>query len=201
MVGLILLAGSWSSLMAAENPIDAALASSRQAMQQLDQSAGECLASLQQSSVAESESCVLFNQRLNGELLENYINGCREARSWRDEFVSRQIDSPEPSSNSEETLQLMVEVEFLCGEEALLNRTEFVATAYQTLTINRIPSSRSQQDLSSLRQELMIDRERDRLMDSFQQLQLRQRQETQRQIDRQELELIRQQTDAINRQR
>ena len=172
-------------------------------MEQLDQFAVACVNSVQQSPPLQTEPCLAFNEALNGELLTTYIYACREVKSWRDQYVSSQINSPEPDPDANETLELMIEIEFLCGEDALLKRTEFIAIAYQQLSnpssIGLAIPNGVNQDIKEFRQDLLITRERARLTNSFQQLQLRQRQETQRQIDRQELELIRQQNVPVNR--
>jgi len=192
---------------AAENQIALQLSNTRTVMQQLDQFAGLCIDSEQLASTSQNTSqntpCQEFRAALNGEFLETYIDNCRAIKNWRDQFVSSQSDNAAPAVDANESLELMIEAEFLCGEDALLKRTEFIALAYQQLNNTNRPglplAGGTSQQLREFRQDLLISRERERLMNTFQQQQLRQQQETQRQIDRQELEFIRQQNTPQNR--
>ena len=192
---------------AAENQIALQLSNTRTVMQQLDQIAGLCIDSEQPASSSQNTSqnmpCEEFREALNGEALETYIDNCRTIKTWRDQFVSSQSDNAAPVVDTDESLELMIAAEFLCGEDALLKRTEFIALAYQQLNNTNRPGlplvGGTSRQLREFRQDLLISRERERLMDTFQQQQLRQQQETQRQIDRQELEFIRQQNIPQNR--
>ena len=188
---------------AAENQIALQLSNTRTVMQQLDQFAGLCIDSEQPASTSQNTPCQEFREALNGEFLETYIDNCRAIKNWRDQFVISQSDNGAPTVDANESLELMIEAEFLCGEDALLKRTEFIALAYQQLNNTNRPglplAGGTSQQLREFRQDLLISRERERLMNTFQQQQLRQQQETQRQIDRQELEFIRQQNNPLNR--
>jgi len=200
-LALLLVFSPLHEISAAENQIALQLSDNRTIMQQLDQIAEACVASEQQSS-ADDTRCREFREALNGELLESYINNCQAIKTWRDQFVSSQAGASLPPVDASESLALMIDAEFLCGERALLNRTGFIELAYQQLNITNslgVPrAGLTSKELGEFRQELLISRERERLMNSFQQQQLRQRQETQRQIDQQELELIRQQNTPLN---
>jgi hypothetical protein len=198
----LLIFSSLHQISAAENQVALQLTAARTVMQQLDQFAGACVDTEQQSS-AQDAPCREFLEALNGEVLKSYIDNCRSTKAWRDEFVSSQSNTSAPPIDANESLELMIEVEYLCGEDALLKRTEFIALAYQQLNnTNRLEfpqAGDTTRELQEFRQDLLISRERNRLMNSFQQQQLKRQQETQRQIDRQELEFIRQQTDPLNR--
>jgi hypothetical protein len=191
---------SWQMTIAAEDTIQIRLDAARSIMQQLDELAEQCVAPDEQSSDIDNSSsqtpCLSFSQALNGEMLIDYIDHCAGIKIWRDQFIDSQTNNS-ASNDTKALLELMIDTELLCGEDAMIKRTEFVGQAYQMINnanrSNLAVISTNDRELRALRQQMMISQERNRLMNSFQQQQQRQQFETQRQLDRQELELIRQQ--------
>lgn len=191
----LLGAVSIGSFAADSDTLNTQLDNARTAMAEMDLLAQACIESRQLTDSQTADSCLVFNQALDGELLTSYLQNCRDARAWREDYIS----SPETGSldqlETDTALQLMVDIERLCGEGALLKRTRYVAPAYQQTT--SIPSGIAG-DLEALRQESLTSVERSQLRQSLQQQQQRQQQEIQRQFDRLELELIRQQNQPGN---
>ena len=184
----------------AEAAIEEQLASTRAVVQELDRMAGNCLNSSEALSV--NSACQDFNEALNGDMLASYIENCQQAKAWREEFVSNQSQSDKQVVDTGESLEKMVAIEYLCGEDALLKRTEFVALAYQRINnpgaAALSANENNNRQYRELRQELLLSRERNQLLQTFQQQQQRQRSETQRQFDQRELELIRQQNNPLH---
>ena len=197
-----LFTGHWA--VAAEDSIQAQLDAARSIMQQLDELAAACVNPNQQATATPETPCLNFSNALNGEMLASYISHCRSIKTWRDEFVSSQ-SANQTNTDTDTSLSLMIDSEFLCGDDALTKRTDYIGIAYQQINgTNRSDPANvaaTNTELQALRQQMLISRERQRLMNSFQQQQQRQRLETQRQFDRQELELIRQQTVPLNQRR
>jgi hypothetical protein len=203
LITAVLLIAPLQLISAADDPVTTQLSSTRIVMQQLDQLASVCLANEPEITNSQELSCQAFQESLNGELLETYLSNCQAIKSWREQFVSDQSNNSAPVEDASESLELMIEAEFLCGDNALLKRTEYVELAYRKLNNSSASgfnlANRSSRELREFQQDLLISRERERLRNTFQQQQLRQRQETQNQINRQELEYIRQQNDQLNR--
>lgn len=195
---IMLLTGAtslaWSQT--AGEDVGQSLALAREALVQLDELAGTCL-----EEQAGTGSCTGFRQALDGELLVTYINSCATARRWRDAFVTMQVESPDnlaATRNTEaENLQLMIDVEYWCGTDALARTTENIVPAYALVktasTGGGVLSRELQVELHRSRQEILLQAERQRLMDNRLRQQQRLQQQTRDQFQQLELELIRQQ--------
>ena len=94
-------------------------------------------------------------------------------------------------------LQLLVGVEFACGEGALQKRTQFVVSAFSLLQDDQIQSQRANaaltRRLAEINFEATLNNERRLLQNAVLQQRARRELETQRQINDLENELIRQQ--------
>ena len=65
-------------------------------------------------------------------MLAGYLGNCEVARSWREEFVAEQAqNSSVTPTQSEALLKHLIDVEYLCGENALIRAAENVLPAYQ----------------------------------------------------------------------
>jgi len=140
-------------------------------------------------------------------MLASYIDHCAALKNWRDEFVSvagaADIDLEEDSS----MLQLMIGVEFNCGEGALRKRTQFVFGAFiqleeQTQLIDPVRSHLVDTDfarrLAEQKFEAANAQYRRQLLDTYQEQNRRIELETRRLSNRLENELIRQQINRAN---
>ena len=173
--------------------IDAASSS----LVELDGKAQACLNSLETAATtAAKPPCDDFLQAIDGELLANYLSHCKILKDWRDAFVSTAVNS-NVQSNSNENLQLLVGIEFTCGENALQKRTQFVINAFGLLQDGQIQNQRTNANLirrlAELKFEATLNNERRLLQDSILQQHSTREQATQRQFDDLEKELIRQQ--------
>ncbi len=165
----------------------------RNAAQQLEVLANDCL-----DENAGNEACSAFRKALDGELLEVYLDNCTAAKSWREEFVVKQAqDSAATPVQSEVFLGYLVDIEFLCGDNALARNAASVTPAYRltnTGPAGSSPMARSlQYQLDSVRQNALLGQQRRILSEGLSTQNERSRTDTQRQFDRLELELIRQQ--------
>lgn len=169
------------------------LQQARDALLQLDELAGICL-----DTPAGLEACSEFRGAVDGALLATYLESCSVAKTWRDEFVTGQAQGAEPpSSSSESLLTFLVDIEYLCGANALARATENVLPAYRLTRSARAANSslaRSlQYQLDSDRQNTLIEQQRHNLSRGIVSPNTRARREIQRQFDQLEIELIRQQ--------
>jgi len=165
----------------------------RDNLQQLDALADTCL-----KETTGSEACTEFRQAVDGDLLVAYLESCAVAKSWRDEFVSSQARDAEPTSSGSETLlNFLIDIEYLCGENALAQATDNVLPAYRLSKSASVSSStlaRSlQYQLDSARQNTLLDQQRNSLYRGTSSQSTRSQRQTQRQFDQLEIELIRQQ--------
>lgn len=168
------------------------------ALVELDNKAEACLTGLNSATALEAkQSCDEFMQAIDGELLAGYLTHCDALKIWREEFVSDSREVEVSAEESAEMLQLLVGVEFACGEGALQKRTQFVISAFSLLQDDQIPSQRANaaltRRLAEMKFEATLNNERRLLQNSVLQQQARRELETQRQINDLENELIRQQ--------
>ncbi len=192
---------SWSALPlhAAELILEEQLGEVRNALAQLDQLAKTCLddAALQSSTTATT-SCAEFSAALDGDLLLNYLQHCNELATWRDDFIETYQQNQLSETESTSSLRILVQMQLLCGENALAQRTTYVAPAYARLNSAPFPgrsndrAGNANDRLDTIQQQYLIERERLRLRDSRDAVQQRQSVETQRQFDQLQLELLRQ---------
>ncbi|MBL4819399.1 MAG: hypothetical protein JKY98_00200 [Gammaproteobacteria bacterium] len=195
MLKILVLPSILINTNAAELSLHDHLELARDALATLDSLADACLKT---DPVTLESPCARFSEALNGEILNQYLTNCRAAKTWREQFVASQVENPllNVPIDADENLSSMINIEFLCGEDALLKRAGSVAIAYgQTLQSSGLSSSSVgslNRQLNEMRQHELITRERNRLFENMQQQQLQQKQETQRQFQNLELEIIRQ---------
>jgi hypothetical protein len=207
LIGLALLAGLIAPVQAQDAGPQDSIEQARTALSLLDEQAGACLTSQSSATTnATAGACVAFRQALDGELLTRYLSACRVARAWRDEYVTRRVETgiDDAAGSADETLRTLVDIDYWCGEDALARRTTNVVAAYGlsrsdiSAPLAQTGSVRDlQRQLDTSRQQAIIDRERSRLQEDNLAAQQRLRQETYRQQNDLELELIRQQKQRI----
>lgn len=187
-----------------QNSIDA----SAEALILLDVKASDCLNAM----VADEDAAAIcddFMSAIDGEVIAAYLEHCRTLKAWRDGFVDQTVeqDLQSDGAGDEEMLRRLVAIEYTCGENSLLQRTEFVATAFDrvqsqtgpgTAAIGASAASLSRQ-LSESRFNALERVERDRLQDAIQNQQRRSQRESERQFRDLENELLRQQINNASR--
>ena len=197
LLGLLAGAGALAfeeELVALEERVEAASA----VLRELDEQASACLGRLGESEDAAEQpsECAAFLAAIDGETLGAYLEHCGELRRWRDDYV----DNPPPAgSDSERDRQRLIAVERVCGEDALRRRTEFVAAAFNALNERRAGAAAGislQRRLGELEFQSTLGGWRGELDTANPNRRVRD--ETLRQFDQLEEELIRQQ---INRPR
>ncbi|MCP5348893.1 MAG: hypothetical protein R3F41_12380 [Gammaproteobacteria bacterium] len=188
---ILSMLASVSDAQTSDPPPVASLEQARASLQQLDGMAADCMA-----QDRDPESCNPFRIAINGDLLDAYLENCRVAREWRDRFVTEQVaagDQRPATNDSQALLGYLVDIEYLCGENALVRATEFVVPAYRSL--GRIDTAAGlEYRLDSWRQQQLQERERTRQKQAVSSQERRRQQQTTQQFERLELELIRQQT-------
>ena len=156
-----------------------------------------CLDNLEQENTDQAvNSCEEFLQSVDGELLADYLANCEALKSWREKFVT---DELERSEDAEEYVNLLSGIELSCGENALQRRTESVVIVFNILQGN---SSQSQgtsllnRRIAEFEFEQTANAERRLLQNSIRRQQQRSLLLSDQQLDDVQEELIRQQ---INR--
>jgi len=187
-----------------QNHIDA----SAEALILLNVKASDCLNALDAGEDAAA-LCDDFMAAIDGELLAAYLEHCRTLKTWRDSFVDQSVEQDVPSDgvSDEEMLRRLVAIEYSCGENSLLQRTEFVAAAFDRVQSQTgLGTAAIGASAASLRRQLSESRfnalervERERLQDAIQSQQRRSQRESERQFIDLENELLRQQIDNANR--
>lgn len=166
-------------------------------LQQLDSKAGACLTAFEANEEVAGLRCREFLAAVDGELLASYVSNCQLLKEWRDEFVNDALSNPANLENSAENLQLMVGIEYTCGEGAMQKRTTYVSSAFTLLTggqsSNSQVSAEINQRLAELKFDQTLNNERRLLQNAINQQQSIRLQETQEQFNNLENELIRQQ--------
>ena len=186
----ILLAAS-ASVSAQNQDINTHISAIKAIFQQLDSAAETCVSS---SNANTPLDCQAFITAMDGDSLADYLQHCSVLNGWRDQVVAQNAGSAAAIENSEETLQGMIDVEFTCGDTALLKRTSFVAAAFE---ITQSPHYLSSQSAISLlnqqRSQSDYNQLRNSTLNNIENGQQRLRLEIQQQWNRIELENIRQQ--------
>lgn len=101
--------------------------------QQLDELAEGCL----QNSTADCQS---FSESLDQQL-GVYLTACEPLIAWRDALVEQ--NATEPVSADAATIQQLLDVEFTCGENALVKQTDYVQQAFNKIQSAAEPVSAS----------------------------------------------------------
>lgn len=91
--------------------------------QQLDELAEGCL----QNNAAD---CQTFSESLDQQL-GVYLAACEPLIAWRDALVEQ--NATEPVSADAATTQQLLDVEFACGENALVKQTDYVQQAFSKI--------------------------------------------------------------------
>lgn len=189
VVSLILAAPPALSQIESTEPT-ASLQQVRATLQQLDALASVCL-----TEAGDQDSCEIFRQAIDGELLTAYLDNCAVAKRWRDEFIASEIETgrSDVGGASEILLGYLVDIEYLCGENALTRATDSVLAAYSRIRLSDgSVSFRTQWE--SWQQQRLRDSESRRQSERLASQRRHLQQQTNRQFDRLELELLRQQS-------
>lgn len=100
----------------------------------LDDKARACLET-EPTANSENSNCQQLIAAIDGNEIANYLAGCANLKDWRDgyiaEFQNENLSSQD--LNEEQALRLLVQTEYLCGEDALRRRTEYVFPAFAAL--------------------------------------------------------------------
>lgn len=188
----------WPGFAAAqEMTVEERIGAAESILLAVDEQARVCIETLAESANSvQPEECASFLTSIDGDVLAGYLEHCAELKQWRDAYVE---NLPPAGPDSERDRQRLVGVERVCGENALRQRTEFVAAAFDELNerLSRRASGLSLQrrigelefrsTLGGWQNELDVTNSNRRV-----------RSETLQQFDQLEEELIRQQ---INRPR
>lgn len=188
--------------LAQDDTIQTQIGAAHELLRELDTLADACLNPADPTT--STAACDRFLNGLDGELVATYLQTCASLRAWREEFVTTHFNTDTPDAASADRAQDLVGVEFVCGEEALLRRTRFVAEAFaQTrnarATVDSVDPALHR--LNELQFERRLETERDSLFDSVQEQRLHRERETARQMQQLENELIRQQITPLDHRR
>lgn len=134
---------------AVEARVDAALG----LLGELDGMAGACLDE-------GGTACAGFLAALDGALVGAYLEHCAALRAWRDGLADRRADGGG-------VLELMADVERACGEGAVSGRAPRAAAAFAALDGPAAADAALSRRLDALRQEMLAERERRRLLDAI----------------------------------
>ena len=165
-------------------------------LNELDNSAKECLEQLNDSRLKNQGKCVDFMISIDGQITTDLISHCGAIRSWRENYVENSNSSNE---TVETNLQRMRDVEYFCGENFLHKRTVNVSAAFDLLTNKRFEEfsnlsiSRRISELQFINAE---NKERRFLRESVMRQNQRQQSESDNRINELERELIRQQINS-----
>jgi len=199
IIQLIALFGVFSLpplLLAQGLSLEERVESASNALAELDRQASACLDSIDKKDDDNLLYCDDFIKALDGELIGNYLNQCEVLKAWRDDFVE---DQSTPTDDIERILELMTGIEFSCGEDALLKRTQYVAKTFGLLqdtgraSQSAVPVNRR---ISELQVQRMQNAERLSLQNSILQQNRRLQLETDQRQDDLEKELLRQQINS-----
>ena len=213
-LGIALLIGAKATAQDAtlQSHIDGAVG----VLQQLDTLASACLTGSQQAPATNpnpnpNPNCAQFIAAIDGELLAQYIAHCEVLAAWRASYVTTAFETTQNATAAGQTpseiartpsdignpLQLLVGAEYACGENALQARTGFVTAAFAQLQQNATAIQQEHAGLTRRLNESQFDAtlsaERRLLQNSVQQQQLQRQQESERQLQQLENEIIRQQ--------
>jgi len=111
----------------------------------LDSRASNCL-DTPPAATAANPYCQSLIAAIDGEEVANYLQHCAQLKDWRDRFIDRYQDGATSGEVTDTTaLEVLVQTEYWCGEDALRERTSSVFPAFaalnQTSGDNRSASS------------------------------------------------------------
>ncbi len=128
----------WSSPLAGrEVTIEERIAEAEQVLQMVDAQAEVCLAQLADTSDAgQPAACAELLAAIDGETLAGYLAHCNALKQWRDEYVENP-PSAAAAAEGERDLQRLIGIERACGENALRRRARFVTEAFDAINSHR----------------------------------------------------------------
>lgn len=178
------------------------LATAEALLLELDAKAQNCMGSFSMNlGEAAALLCDEFLRAIDGEILSTYITHCKSLRTWRDQFIADQKTPTAAASNgdisAEDALDLLVNIEFNCAENALQERTRFVVSAFDALQqgtlLNQTTQLSFERRLAEIEFQTRLDDQGENLQKAIRQQGQRSQQSVQEQTLRLESELIRQQ--------
>ena len=182
--------------------------SSASGLATLERLSADCVTAVRAAQAGRGQStnsgCVALSDALEAGLLVDYLSDCRVLTNWRNRFVfenSADAESGLPEvgidSNVEdarELLQLMKDIERLCGDLALnFNASSFSAALPYTRAAAQADSAALSGTSLGNQQQQILRAQGNELQQRISGQDSRRTRETQRQFDALELELIRQQ--------
>ena len=144
-------------------------------------------------TITVQTNCTKFLRLLAGESLGDYLSHCQELKTWRDDFVATAANNIESKRNTTQ-LQRLIDVEYNCGNGALLKRSKSLVTA-----LALVRSSQNQNPLQaqqSVRQRRYDEQSKpldNTLLEAHMRQQQRLYNETQQLWNQLEFEILRQQ--------
>ena len=174
-----------------QTQLETSLNKADSSLRQLDILAEQCLQ-------GDSEPCAEFMAAIDGKILEDYIDQCRQLENWKQHILEASLQSTNQTSTSAAQLQLqfIARIEKLCSEDGLRNNTQFVFAAFSKSRQQQYRSNSPANTPARVRDlefRLAEQQQRAALQNSIRQQQLRRQMDTRRQIDEQQNELLRQQ--------
>lgn len=89
-------------------------------------------------ATATNPHCQSLIAAIDGEEVASYLRHCAELEDWRERFISRYQDGTTREEVTDTAaLEILVQTEFWCGEDALRERTTAVFPAFATLNGER----------------------------------------------------------------
>jgi len=107
--------------------LDTQITAAKSYLMRLDESARLCLV-----DSSDSEACKEFRESISTAQLSIYQALCEPLVIWREQLVSNNAASHD-ENGAQLTLTRLLDVEFACGNKALINRTQYVAQAYAAI--------------------------------------------------------------------
>ena len=179
-------------LQAQSSDLDSHISTIKQMFVDIDASAERCV----DNELPDNPDCHAFSDALDREFLSQYLSHCEVLKSWRDELLTDTAAAGLDQDLGASIAQNLIDVEYSCGEDALLKRTEYVLTAYSRTRSPAYRNGVAGIQLGSSAQPgnsaAALSRS---LLDSVRSQQYRLDREIQRQWQRIELENLRQQID------
>jgi hypothetical protein len=146
-------------------------------------------------AVTVQTNCTEFLRLMAGESLGNYLSHCQELKTWRDDFVATAVNNAELPRNTTQ-LQRLIDVEYNCGEGALLKRSKSLVAAFTLVRSSQNHNPlQAQQSVRQRRYEGQSKPLDDALLEAHTRQQQRLNNETQQLWNQLEHENLRQQID------
>ena len=148
--------------------LDTQITAAKSYLVHLDELARLCLVDSR-----DSEACKEFRESISTAQLPIYQALCEPLVIWREQLVSKNAASHD-ENGAQLTLTRLLDVEFACGNKALVNRTQYVAEAFAAIQYGSqqtgsgyAPSglNQTERDSYNMRQSVInsVDQSRNRL--------------------------------------